>query len=91
MTPSNVKAAVAFGAGFASGWVARSLADSPHDAGVKLVALALRAKAQITRWASSERERLEDVVAEAQTKVQPKVERARAGKVTPVRVARGEA
>ena len=91
MTPSNVKALVAFGAGFAGGWVARSLADSPHDAGVKLVALALRAKAQVTRWASSERERVEDVVAEARVKVEPKVERARSAKVTPMRAARGEA
>ena len=92
MTPSTVKTLFVFGAGFASGWAARSLTDSPHDAGVKLVALALRVKSQVTRWASGERERLEDVVAEARAKVQPKVQATRNGKVPPVRVAaRGEA
>jgi len=69
---SNVKAFVAFGVGFASGWAARSLADSPHDAGVKLVALAMSTKERVARWAAGEHERMSDIVAEARSKVEPR-------------------
>ena len=68
---SNVKLLLVFGAGFASGWTARSLTESPHDAGVKLVSLAMRTKERVGRWAAVERERLEDVFAEARSNVEP--------------------
>lgn len=68
---SNVKALLAFGAGFAGGWAARSLADSPQGVGVKLLELAMSAKERVGRWAALERERLEDMLAEARSRVEP--------------------
>ena len=67
---STIKMVLVFGAGFASGWTARSLADSPHDAGVKLLAIAMNAKERISRWAAVERERIEDMFAEARSTVE---------------------
>jgi hypothetical protein len=68
------KTFLAFGVGFAGGWAARSLADSPQGAGVKLLEVAMNAKDRIGRWAAVERERLEDMVAEARSKIEPTVE-----------------
>jgi len=68
---SGMKSVLAFGVGFAGGWAARSLADSPQDVGVKLLEIALDAKDKVGRWAAVERERLEDMVAEARARVEP--------------------
>jgi hypothetical protein len=54
-----------FFVGFASGWATRSFADSPHDAEVKLLELAHAARTHLLRWTLIERERLEDIWAEA--------------------------
>ena len=68
---SNIKSVFAFGAGFVGGWAARSLADSPQDVGVKLLEIAMDAKERVGRWAAVERERLEDMLAEARSRVAP--------------------
>jgi len=68
---SNIKSVLSFGVGFVSGWATRSLADSPQDVGVKLLEIALHAKERVGRWAAVERERLEDMVAEARSRVEP--------------------
>jgi hypothetical protein len=68
---SNVKSLLAFGVGFAGGWAARSLSDTPQGAGVKLLEIAMNAKDRVGRWAAVERERLEDMLAEARSKVEP--------------------
>lgn len=62
---------LAFGGGFAVGWAVRSLADSPEGVGVKLMGMALRAKDRVGGWAAAERDRLEDMVAEARSTVEP--------------------
>jgi hypothetical protein len=67
---SNVGAVLAFGVGFAGGWAARSLADSPQGVGVKLMEIGMHAKERIGQWAAVERERLEDMMAEAHAGVQ---------------------
>lgn len=67
----GVKSLVAFTVGFGGGWAARSLADSPQGVGVKLLEVAIKAKERLGRWAAVERERLEDMVAEAQSRVEP--------------------
>ena len=73
---SNVKSLLAFGAGFAGGWAARSLADSPQGVGVKLLEIAMNAKERVGRWAALERERLEDMVAEASSRrAEPEISR----------------
>ena len=69
----NIKPLLIFGAGFAGGWAARSLADSPQGVGVKLIEIAMSAKERVGRWAAVERERLEDMVAEARSKAEPNV------------------
>ena len=68
---SNLKSFLAFGVGFAGGWAARSIADSPQGVGVKLLEIAMNAKERIGQWAAVERERLEDMLAEARSKVEP--------------------
>ncbi|HXX65899.1 MAG TPA: hypothetical protein VEK07_01880 [Polyangiaceae bacterium] len=68
---STVRSLLVFGAGFVSGWAARSLTDSPHDAGVKLMALAMSTKERVGRWAAVERERLADMFAEAHSRLEP--------------------
>ena len=68
---SNIKSILAFGVGFAGGWAARSLADSPQGVGVKLIEVAMNAKERVSRWAAVERERLEDMMAEARSKSEP--------------------
>jgi len=68
---SNFKSVLAFGVGFAGGWAARSLADSPQGVGVKLLEIAMNAKERFGRWAAVEQERLEDMLAEARSRVEP--------------------
>jgi hypothetical protein len=58
---------LAIGIGFIGGWAARSLADSPQGAGVKLLEIAMIAKERASRWAAIEAERLEDMLAEARS------------------------
>lgn len=69
----NTKSVLVFGVGFAGGWAARSLADSPQGVGVKLLHVAMNAKQRVTRWAATERERLEDMMAEARAKAEPDI------------------
>jgi hypothetical protein len=58
---------IAFAAGFGSGWALRSIADSPQGVGVKLLEVAYTAKERLSEWAAVERERLEDMMAEARS------------------------
>lgn len=60
---------LAFGVGVVGGWAARSLSDSPEGAGVKLLEVALKTKDQVESWAAVERERLDDMVAEARSNI----------------------
>src|SRR5471032_1652291 len=57
---------VGLASGFVTGWAARSMSDSPQGVAVKLLEMAHDAKERLTRWTSLERERLEDMLAEAQ-------------------------
>jgi hypothetical protein len=59
----------ALGAGIAGGWAMRSLSDSPHGAGVKLLEIGLETKDRVGRWAAVEGERFEDMLAEARSRV----------------------
>jgi hypothetical protein len=54
--------------GFVSGWATRSIADSPQGGAVKLVEMAYDAKERLVRWTLLERERLEDILAEARAR-----------------------
>jgi len=85
---SNIKSAVAFGAGFVGGWAARSLADSPQGVGVKLLEVAMTAKERVSRWASVERERLEDMLEEARARAKPDISAPKKAARGPVRVVR---
>lgn len=67
---SRMTSALAFGVGFGCGWAVRSLADSPQAAGVKLLEIALNAREQVGRWAAAERDRLDDMLAEARSRVE---------------------
>ena len=58
---------VGLASGFVTGWAARSMSDSPQGVAVKLLEMAHDAKERLVRWSSLERERLEDMLAEAQT------------------------
>jgi hypothetical protein len=60
---------LALGVGLAGGWAARSLSDSPEGAGVKLMEIGIKAKEQLDRWAAVERERLDDMMAEARANI----------------------
>ena len=60
-----MKSFIAFAAGFGSGWALRSVADSPQGVGVKLLEVAFTAKERLGQWAAVERERIEDMMAEA--------------------------
>ena len=66
---SNLKWILALGVGVVGGWAARSLSDSPEGAGVKLLEIGLKAKDKVDRWAAVERERLEDMLAEARSNI----------------------
>jgi hypothetical protein len=64
---SSMKWILALGVGVVGGWAARSLSDSPEGAGVKLLEVALKAKDRAESWAAVERERLDDMMAEARS------------------------
>ena len=66
---SSMKWVLALGVGLAGGWAARSLSDSPEGAGVKLLEIAIKAKERIDQWAAVERERLDDMMAEARSNI----------------------
>jgi hypothetical protein len=70
---SKMKWVLALGAGVVGGWAIRSLSDTPQGAGVKLLELGIRTKDRIGRWAAIEGERLEDMVAEARSRIEPEV------------------
>jgi hypothetical protein len=67
----GVRSLIAFAVGFGGGWAARSLADTPQGVGVKVLEVAIKTKERLGRWVAVERERLEDMVAEAQSRVEP--------------------
>ena len=69
MMISSMKWVLALGVGLAGGWAARSLSDSPEGAGVKLLEIAIKAKERIDQWAAVERERLDDMMAEARSNI----------------------
>ena len=62
---SVVTSVVSYVLGFASGWVARSISDSPQGVAVKLLEVGHKAKGRLERWTSLERERFEDMLAAA--------------------------
>lgn len=66
-----LKVLFALGIGIAGGWAARSLADSSEGATTRLLEIALDAKERLSHWAAVERERLEDMLAEARLKDEP--------------------
>jgi len=66
---SSMKWILALGVGVVGGWAARSLSDSPEGAGVKLLEVALKTKDKVESWAAVERERLDDMVAEARSNI----------------------
>ena len=68
---SSAKWIVALGIGIAGGWALSRLADSPGEAGENLRSLASHAKKRVRRWAAVEGERLEDMFAEARSRVEP--------------------
>jgi len=74
---STIKWLLALGAGVAGGWALRSLSDTPEGAGVKLLEIGIKAKERLSAWSAIERERLEDMLAEAQSNIAR--ERAAAG------------
>jgi hypothetical protein len=59
---------IGFVAGFATGWAARSIGESPHDVGVKLIEVAQKTKDRVEKWAAVEYERVTDMFAEAQAR-----------------------
>ncbi len=66
---SSMKWILALGVGVVGGWAARSLSDSPEGAGVKLLEVVLKAKDRAESWAAVERERLDDMMAEARSNI----------------------
>lgn len=63
-----MKTLVTFAAGFGAGWAVRSIADSPHGVGVKLIEVMYQTRGQFNRWFTTERERFSDMIAEARSK-----------------------
>lgn len=66
---TTIKYLVALGVGIAGGWAIRSLADSPEGAGVKLLEIGIKTKDRVSSWAAVERERLDDMLAEARSNI----------------------
>jgi len=66
---SGMKWIFALGVGVAGGWAIRSLSDSPEGAGVKLLEIGIKAKDRVTSWAAVERERMDDMLAEAHSNI----------------------
>lgn len=71
-----MKRAVSFAAGFAAGWIVRSTVDSSREAVVKIVSLGYEAAARGRRIFALERERLDDLAAEARARVDATSDRA---------------
>jgi hypothetical protein len=69
--------ALAYLAGFASGWAVRSGVDSSADLAVRALEIAYVTKARVVRWVAAERERIADLVAEAETNAQATLRRDR--------------
>jgi hypothetical protein len=65
-----MRSALTFAAGFAAGWMTRSTVDSSHAAVVDLLAAVLAAIERAKRTTAAERERLEDLVAEARSQAE---------------------
>ena len=65
----NIKWVLALGVGLVGGWAARSLSDSPEGAGVKLLEIGIKPKERLDQWAAVERERLDDMMAEARSNI----------------------
>ena len=70
----NIKWVLALGVGLVGGWAARSLSDSPEGAGVKLLEIGIKAKERVDQWAAVERERLDDMMAEARSNISLEIE-----------------
>ena len=68
---SKMKWVLALGAGVVAGWAVRSLSDTPEGAGVRLLEMGIKTKDRVGRWAAVEGERLEDMLAEARSRVEP--------------------
>jgi hypothetical protein len=68
-----------FVAGFASGWVVRSAVESSHDVAVGLISVAYGAYDRTKRLVATEREHLEDLVAEGKARYEAKRARAPRG------------
>jgi len=68
---SKMKWALALGVGVVGGWAIRSLSDTPEGAGIKLLEIGIKTKDRVGRWAAVEGERLEDMLAEARSRVEP--------------------
>jgi hypothetical protein len=68
---SKMKWVLALGVGVVGGWAIRSLSDTPEGAGVKLLEIGIKTKDRVGRWAAVEGERLEDMLAEARSRVEP--------------------
>lgn len=66
---SSIKWLLALGAGVAAGWALRSLSDSSEGVGVKLLEIGIKTKDRMADWAAVERERLDDMLAEAQANI----------------------
>jgi hypothetical protein len=64
-----MKSTLVFAAGFAAGWLSRSAVASSQGTAVTLLAFAMDAVERIRRRAAIERERLDDLVAEARARV----------------------
>ena len=84
---SSIKWLLALGAGVAAGWALRSLSDTPEGAGVKLLEIGIKTKERLSAWAAIERERLDDMLAEAQSNIAR--ETATAGGPGPERASKG--
>ena len=68
---SKMKWVLALGVGVVGGWAVRSLSDTPEGAGVKLLEMGIKTKDRVGRWAAVEGERLEDMLADARSRVEP--------------------
>jgi len=67
---SKMKWVLALGVGVVGGWAVRSLSDTPEGAGVKLLEMGIKTKNRVGRWAAVEGERLEDMLADARSRVE---------------------
>jgi len=67
--PTPMRGVFSFVIGFVCGWAARSTVDSPQALGVRAMAVAYETKARLSRWIAVEKERVTDMLAEAQSRV----------------------